>query len=139
MMNSGDSVQWLTYQESMAIRRAMIARHHEYIERRLVQNMPTKLVLAASIALIVIGLVELALQIVLIAESGPLYYIAHGIWGALVTFSFSAMCLILCKTSTTLYNRCSLSFETNFKRSLLIYLPINLMAKLREVVKKKRH
>ena len=104
MMNSGDSVQWLTYQESMAIRRAMIARHHEYIERRLVQNMPTKLVLAASIVLIVIGLVELALQIVLIVESGPLYYIAHGIWGALVTFFFAAMCLILCTISITLYN-----------------------------------
>ena len=114
--NQNESLAWLTYQETMTIRRAIIARHREYIERRLKQNMPTKLLLSIAFSLILIGLVELALQIVLIVESGPLYYIAHGIWGALVSFMFAAVCLLLCKLLTFLF------FSSSLQKSIIKYI-----------------
>ena len=71
----------MTYEQQINYRRQMRQQQMQFVEKQLKENFPKAYVLAHSILLAMICVVEIVLQIVIIAQNGSLYYIANGIWG----------------------------------------------------------
>lgn len=87
----------LSYEERLELKREIKLLHRHYVQHRLNKCFPIYFVIAFALAIFLAGLTELILQIVLIVNSGPLYFVGHGIWGGVISFIYGFMCLVLSK------------------------------------------
>ena len=87
----------MSYEQRIAYTQELTRERNEYIEKRLKENYPTKFVIIYSAIMILISIVEIALQIVLITNNGGLYYVGHGIWGGVLVLALPIIALLLSK------------------------------------------
>ena len=67
------------------------------IEYNLRNYFPSTYIYVHSTLIIIIGLIEIALQILLIAFSGYYYFIGSGIWAGIILVFLGANSIFLCK------------------------------------------
>ena len=83
----------MTYEENLILRREIIQHQKEYITRRLKENFPLLYIVVFLSCSILIGAIQIILQIILIVNKSPLYYIGHGIWGGFFTIMIGLLCI----------------------------------------------
>ncbi|CAF0821502.1 unnamed protein product [Brachionus calyciflorus] len=88
----------LSYEQRISMAREMRQQQKEYIQKRIQENFPSKFSVIYGVCMIIIGLAEIALQIVLIFFKGALYFVGHGIWGG-------SFCLLLALAAILLVKR----------------------------------
>jgi hypothetical protein len=77
------------YEEQMHYRHSMVEFQREFFEKQLRENLPKNFLITYAIIMILIGLAEIALQILCFIIGTALSFLANGIWGAFALFAIS--------------------------------------------------
>lgn len=92
-----------TYDDYVAFLHEINLKRRLFIEQRLREHYPTRFCLFYSIAIILIGIIELTLQVLIIVEKSPLYYISNGIWGGVGCILVGILCIVSSNLKPKLY------------------------------------
>jgi hypothetical protein len=71
------------YQQEIAFQEEWMRQQKEYFRKIIKERYPVKFAIASSTILIIICLIEIAMQIIIIVNKAPLYYVGGGIWAGL--------------------------------------------------------
>lgn len=71
------------YEQEIAFQQELMRQQKEYYEKLIKQRYPVKFVAVSSAILAIICLVEITMQIIVMVNKAPLYYVGAGLWAGL--------------------------------------------------------
>jgi hypothetical protein len=81
------------YEQAIAFRQQLIQQQKEYFQKLIKERYPVKFAIATSAIMIIICLIEIAMQIIIIVNKAPYYYIGGGIWAGLAGIGLAGLTL----------------------------------------------
>jgi len=101
-MNQIPQLNPQAYEQALALRQQIIQQQKEYFKKLIKERYPVKFAIATSAILIVICLIEIVMQIIIIVNKAPLYYVGAGIWAGLFGIVLAVLTMATGKPSKLL-------------------------------------
>ena len=92
-MNQMPQLNPNAYEQALAFRHQIIQQQKQFFEKIIKERYPVKFAITTSVILILICLVEIAMQIILMVKKAHLYYVGAGIWAGLLGIALAAITL----------------------------------------------
>jgi len=100
-LNSSPNV----YQQILYVQSEIYRQQREFQEQLIKERYPVRIAMLFSLILVVLSLVEIVMQLLLVINKGPLYFVGWGFWIGAIGIIFAILVLFTSKTLNWKLNR----------------------------------